>query len=85
MGFIESTVENLLKDLGTSIRKFTAFVFLAFAVGVVVGEHAALRGGDPTMLQLVYAVPLVLALASYLFVEIAIAFFFVFLILLVFL
>ncbi|MEK6954772.1 MAG: hypothetical protein AABX01_07200 [Candidatus Micrarchaeota archaeon] len=85
MGFIENTLANLLKDIGTSIRKFTAFVFLVFAIGVIVGEHVASRGGDPSMLQMAYSVPLVLALASYLFVEIAIAFFALFMILLIFL
>ncbi|HLC47970.1 MAG TPA: hypothetical protein VJI13_02750 [Candidatus Norongarragalinales archaeon] len=84
MGFIERTVENLLKDISTSIRKFTAFIFLVFAIGVVAGEHAAIKG-DPSLLQLAYSIPLVLALASYLFVEIAIAFFAIFLILLLFL
>lgn len=82
MGFIETTVENLLKDLSTSIRKFTAFIFLVFAAGVIAGTYV-IGKGEPAMMQLIYIVPLLLALASYFFTEIAIAFFFLFLIVLV--
>ncbi|MFH1750194.1 MAG: hypothetical protein ABH863_00795 [Candidatus Micrarchaeota archaeon] len=79
MGFIETTVNNLLRDLSSSIRKFTAFVFLIFAIGVIAGQHSILRG-DAFLMQMAYTIPLVLALASYLFMEIAIAFFVIFLI-----
>ncbi|MFH0971601.1 MAG: hypothetical protein V1835_03465 [Candidatus Micrarchaeota archaeon] len=84
MGWIETTVGNLLKDLSTSIRKFTAFVFLVFAAGVVLGVHVAVRQ-EPFLIQMAYSIPLLLALGAYLFTEIAIAFFILFLIFLLFL
>ncbi|MFH1257390.1 MAG: hypothetical protein ABIG96_03795 [Candidatus Micrarchaeota archaeon] len=84
MGWIENTLQNLLKDLGTSIRKFTAFIFLVFTVGIIAGRHIIERG-DPSLLQLSLAVPLMLALMSYLFVEIAVVFFVLFLIVIMFL
>ncbi len=82
MGFIERTVGNLMQDLGTSIRKFTAFIFLAFTVGVIAGVHAA-NYGDPFLIQMSYSIPLLLALASYFFTEFAIMFFIIFLIILI--
>ncbi len=84
MGWIENTVQNLLRDLSSSIRKFTAFVFVVFALGVIAGAHAFSRG-DAFLLQLAYTVPLLLALGSYYFTEVAIAFFILFLVVLVFL
>ena len=74
---MEDITNSIVKYLTESIRRFSAFIFLVFAVGVVIGTKVALTG-NVEFERLAWMVPILLALVSYLYAEVAIVFFLLF-------
>ncbi len=77
MGLLEDITNSIIKYLTESIRRFSAFVFLVYAVGVVIGTKVALTG-NAEFERLAWLIPVLLALLSYLYTEVAIVFFLLF-------
>ncbi|MFH1200182.1 MAG: hypothetical protein V1708_03885 [Candidatus Micrarchaeota archaeon] len=76
MGLLEDISNSVFKYLTISIRRFTAFIFIIYAIGVVVGIRSM---GFPQQTQaLVWMIPLLLALLSYAYTQVAIIFFLLF-------
>ncbi len=79
MGLLEDIVNSIVKYLTESIRRFTAFVFIVYAIGVVVGIRAT--SFSASMQGLSWQIPLLLALLSYVYTGVAVVFFLIFVIL----
>ncbi|MFH1106304.1 MAG: hypothetical protein V1787_00255 [Candidatus Micrarchaeota archaeon] len=76
MGVIDDISKSVFKYLTESVRRFTAFVFIVYAIGVLVGIRAA--GFDVEIQRLTWMIPLLLALLSYMYTQIAVVFFLIF-------
>jgi hypothetical protein len=76
MGLLEDIVKSIAKYLTESIRRFSAFVFIVYAIGVIVGIKAV--NFTPSIQGLAWQVPLLLALLSYIYTEVAVVFFLIF-------
>lgn len=76
MGLLEDIVNSIAKYLTESIRRLSAFVFIVYAVGVVVGIKSTAFA--PGIQGLTWQIPLLLALLSYVYTEVAVVFFLIF-------
>lgn len=77
MGLLEDLTNSILNYTTKTIRHFTAFVFIILALGVLAGVRAA-AFGNAELERLAWMLPLLFALLSYMYAEIAIVFFLVF-------
>ncbi|MBI3587877.1 hypothetical protein HY995_04025 [Candidatus Micrarchaeota archaeon] len=63
MGLLEDIGYSIVDSLTLTLRRFAAFIFIIFALGVAYGAHLSVN--NPTMLLWAIAVPLVLAAVAY--------------------
>ena len=75
MGSIEKAVEGFIDTVTTSIRRFVAFLFVTFILGMLVGARVS---SNQSLFQTAIIVPAFLALVSYFYTEAAIVFFLIF-------
>lgn len=73
MGILNDFAQRLINNIAETVRKFTAFIFLVYTLGILVGIHVATYYPD---LQL-YALggPLALAALAYVSTQFAVAIF----------
>ena len=76
MGLFEDIMNSVEDYLTASVRRFSAFVFIVYAIGVVVGIKAV--NFTPSIQGLTWQIPLLLALLCYIYTEIAVVFFLIF-------
>ncbi|HEV8289328.1 MAG TPA: hypothetical protein VGQ00_00015 [Candidatus Norongarragalinales archaeon] len=74
---VNKTASGLLKDVTKTIRHFTTFVLVVFALGLFLGARTQLPG-TPFDISSAILFTLALAIGSYLFTEVAIVFFVLF-------
>ncbi|MBU1197160.1 hypothetical protein KJ765_01470 [Candidatus Micrarchaeota archaeon] len=77
MGILEDITNTIVKYLSESIRRFAAFVFIVYAIGVIVGTKVTLTG-NLEVERLAWMIPVLLALLSYVYVQFAIVAFLIF-------
>ncbi len=72
-------IQRILTDLASTIRKLTAVIFIIFTAGMFAGAHAV-RVLNSDQVWFVYLVPVLLALLSWLYTEVAVVIFILFVI-----
>ncbi len=83
IGWIERGMGHLMDNVSLTVKHFTAFIFIVFFFGVLIGEHASALGNSDLAIA-AYAAPIVLAVLSYFFLDVAVVFFILFAILVFF-
>ncbi len=73
MGTLENIGNAILEGLTTSLRRFTAFLFLLFALGIVYGSLIVQH--NPGMLPFAIGIPIILAVVAYFNTAFAVVFF----------
>ncbi len=76
MGLLEDIVKTIANYLTESIRRLSAFVFIVYAIGIIIGLKAS--AFSQSVQGLTWQVPLLLALLSYIYTEVAVVFFLIF-------
>lgn len=79
MGLVTNLTTEFLCSVTSSIRKFTAFLFLIVIIGMMLGAHV--YQADYSSLSTIIIIPAILALIAYFYTEAAIVFFVAFMVL----
>ncbi len=77
MGILHDIAQRTIDYISDSVRRFTAFTFIVVAVSVMIGMKVMMTG-NVELQRLAWMVPVLLALLSYLYTEIAVIFFLIF-------
>lgn len=73
MGLRKNIAQSIIDNVTSSLRHFTAFVFLLFAAGVVMGMHVSRLSTDYQILAV--AAPIGLAALSFVWTDFAVVVF----------
>ncbi len=74
--YLRKIANSIVSNVTTSLRHFTAFVFIVYAVGVMVGMHVA-NSGNASYQFLAIGAPIALAALSFVSTSFAVAVFIV--------
>ncbi|MEK6924078.1 MAG: hypothetical protein AABW54_02480 [Candidatus Micrarchaeota archaeon] len=75
MSTLEDIGKTVIKNLAASLRKFTAFMFIIYTIGVIVGMHVGANA--PQYANIAVLAPIGLAALAYVSTAFAIAIFIV--------